>query len=38
MNAADEFPGDPGIKNLPCNAGDMGLIPGSERSYVLWGN
>ena len=22
------FPGDPGVKNLPSNAGDVGLIPG----------
>ena len=26
------FPGSPVVKNLPANAGDMGLIPGSERS------
>ena len=38
MNVAEEFPGDPVIKNLPCNAGDMGLILGSGRSYMLWGN
>ena len=24
--------GGPGVKNLPANAGDTGLIPGSERS------
>ena len=24
------FPGDPVVKNPPANAGDMGLIPGSE--------
>ena len=23
-----DFPGGPVVKNLPCNAGDMGLIPG----------
>ena len=23
-----EFPGGPAVKNLPCNAGDAGLIPG----------
>ena len=22
------FPGGPVVKNLPCNVGDMGLIPG----------
>ena len=26
------FPGGSVVKNLPVNAGDMGLIPGSERS------
>ena len=26
------FPGDPVVKNLLANAGDMGLIPGSGRS------
>ena len=26
------FPGDSIVKNLPANAGDMGLIPGSGRS------
>ena len=26
------FPGGTVVKNLPANAGDMGLIPGSERS------
>ena len=26
------FPGGPVVKNLPANAGDMGLIPGSERA------
>ena len=25
------FPGDSVVKNLPANAGDMGLIPGSGR-------
>ena len=24
------FPGGPVIKNLPCNAGDMGSVPGLE--------
>ena len=23
-----DFPGGPGVKNPPCNAGDMSLIPG----------
>ena len=26
------FPGDLAVKNLPANAGDAGLIPGSGRS------
>ena len=26
------FPGGSVVKNLPANAGDVGLIPGSERS------
>ena len=26
------FPGDSLVKNLPANTGDMGLIPGLERS------
>ena len=25
------------LRILPRNAGDMGLIPGSGRSYMLWG-
>ena len=27
-----EFPGGAVVKNLPANAGDVGLIPGSGRS------
>ena len=26
------FPGDSVVKNLPASVGDVGLIPGSERS------
>ena len=26
-----DFPGGPVVKNLPANAGDMGLMPGLER-------
>ena len=29
-NKARDFPGGPGVKNLPCNAGDTGSIPGWE--------
>ena len=25
-----DFPGGPGVKNLPCNVGDVGLILGQE--------
>ena len=25
-----DFPGSPMVKNLPCNAGDTGSIPGQE--------
>ena len=26
------------VKNPPCNAGEMSLIPVSERSHMLWIN
>ena len=26
------------VKNLPDNAGDVGSIPGLERSHMPWGN
>ena len=29
------FPGGTVVKNLPINAGDMGLIPGLGRSHML---
>ena len=25
-----DFPGSPVVKNLPCNAGNVGLIPGQD--------
>ena len=28
----------PVVKNLPANAGDTGLIPGSGRFFMLWSN
>ena len=31
-----DFPGGPVVKNPPTNAGDMGLIPGPERSHMPW--
>ena len=34
-----EFPGGTVVKNLPCNAGNMGSIPGWElRFHMLRGN
>ena len=32
IKRVSSFPGDSVVKNLPANAGDMGSIPGSERS------
>ena len=32
------FLGGPVVKNLPANAGDMGLIPGLGRFHMPWGN
>ena len=32
------FPGGAVVKNLPANAGDMGLIPGPGRSHMPWSN
>ena len=32
------FPGGPVVKNLPANAGDVGLIPGSGRSHMPQGS
>ena len=33
-----DFSGVPVVKNLPANAGDMGLIPGLGRSHMLQSN
>ena len=33
-----DFPGGTEVKNPPANAGDTGLIPGSERSHMPWSN
>ena len=30
-----DFPGHPGVKNLPASAGDMGLMPGLGRFHAL---
>ena len=30
-----DFLGDPVVKNLPANVGDMGLTPGLGRSHML---
>ena len=32
------FPGGPVVKNIPANAGDIGLIPGLGRFHIPWGN
>ena len=32
------FPGGAVVKNLPANAGDMGLSPGPGRSHMPWSN
>ena len=32
------FPGGPEVKNLPANAGDMGLIPDAGGSHMAWSN
>ena len=32
------FPGGPVVKNLPANAGDVGLIPSSGRSHMPQGS
>ena len=33
-----DFPGGAVVKNPPASAGDTGLIPGLERSHMLWSN
>ena len=33
-----DFPGGTVVKNLPANAGDMGLIPGPGRSHMPQSN
>ena len=32
------FPGGPVVRNLPCNAGDIGSTPGPERFHMPRGN
>ena len=34
----EDFPGDPVVKNLPANAGDMGSVPGQGRFHMHRGN
>ena len=36
--AVSDFPGGPGVKNLPANAGDTSLTPGPGRFHMLWSN
>ena len=38
INQCLDFPGGPVVKNLPANAGDMGLIPGPRRSHIPQNN
>ena len=33
-----DFPAGPVVKNPPVNSGNMGLIPGLGRFYMLWGD
>ena len=33
-----DFPGGPGVKNPPADAGDTGSVPGPGRFLVLWGD
>ena len=33
-----DVPGGTVVKNRPASAGDMGLIPGPERSHMPWSN
>ena len=37
-NTIWSLPGGAVVKNLPCNAKDMGLIPGRERSHMPQSN
>ena len=34
----EDFPSDPVVKNMPCNAGDTGSVPGLGRSHMLQSN
>ena len=36
--AVSDFPGGPGVKNLPANAGDTSLTPGPGRFHMLHSN
>ena len=38
INTIGDFPGGPVIRNLPANAGDIGLIPDPERSHMPQSN
>ena len=33
-----DFPGGPGVRNLPANPEDTGSIPGPGRFHMPWGN
>ena len=34
----EDFPGGPGVKNPPANAGNMSSVPGPERFYMPQSN
>ena len=38
MSTGRDFPGGPGVKNPPANAGKMGLSPGPGRSHMPQSN
>lgn len=38
INTTSDFLGDPMVKNVPTNAGDMDFIPSQERCHMSQGN
>ena len=38
ISKSRDFPGGTVVKNLPANAGDMGVSPGLGRYHMLWSN
>ena len=37
-NLTETFSGGLVVENLPANAGDVGSIPGLQRSHIPWDN